>query len=186
MISAKQATENITILDILHKYGYEPNGKRRIPCPIHNGKNNNFSFTDKNFYCFKCHAKGDVIDLVTQLYNLSFKDALRKIAIDFGLSDTRYTYRDKLKQREAEQDRERQKQIKQAANELYLKLSVLHRELYSLYGEKSSQVQYIADVLDRAISDTKILFEYRVDWENMMINLKLCAGGYQHEQIPTV
>jgi phage/plasmid primase-like uncharacterized protein len=186
VISAKQATENITILDILHKYGYEPNGKRRIPCPIHNGKNNNFSFTDKKFYCFKCHAKGDVIDLVTQLYNLNFKDALRKIAIDFGLSDTRYTYRDKMKQRESERERERQNQIKQSADELYMKLSALHRELYVLYGEQSGQVQYIADVLDQAISDTKILFEYRVDWENMMINLKLCAGGYQHEQIPTV
>lgn len=186
MISAKQATENITITDILHKYGYEPSNRGRIPCPIHHGKNNNFSYTDKLFYCFKCHASGDVIDLVAQLYNLNFKDALRKIGNDFGLSETRFTYRDKMKQRESERERERQRQIKQSADELYMKLSALHRELHNLYGEQSRQVQYIADVLDRAISDTKILFEYRVDWENVITNLKLCAGGYQHEQIPTV
>ena len=36
----------------------------RCPCPIHNGKDYNFSFTENGYRCFVCGASGDVISLV--------------------------------------------------------------------------------------------------------------------------
>ena len=36
-------------------------------------------------YCFGCGAHGDVIDLVTRLFNLSSYDAAKKLAYDFGI-----------------------------------------------------------------------------------------------------
>ena len=37
------------------------------------------------FFCFGCGAKGDVIDLVARLFNLSSYEAAQKLALDFGL-----------------------------------------------------------------------------------------------------
>ena len=37
------------------------------------------------FFCFGCEAKGDVIDLVARLFNLSSYEAAQKLALDFGL-----------------------------------------------------------------------------------------------------
>ncbi len=37
------------------------------------------------FFCFGCGAKGDVIDLVARLFNMSSYEAAQKLASDFGL-----------------------------------------------------------------------------------------------------
>ncbi len=37
------------------------------------------------FFCFGCEAKGDVIDLVARLFNLTSYEAAQKLAADFGL-----------------------------------------------------------------------------------------------------
>lgn len=59
---------------------------RRCPCPIHNGKDLNFSFTDNLFKCFVCGESGDVITLVKDVLGLSTRaDAIRKIGEDFNL-----------------------------------------------------------------------------------------------------
>ena len=38
------------------------------------------------FFCFGCGAKGDVIDLVARLFDLSGYEAAQKLAADFGIS----------------------------------------------------------------------------------------------------
>ena len=37
------------------------------------------------FFCFSCGAKGDVIDLVARLFDLSSYEAVQKLAADFEL-----------------------------------------------------------------------------------------------------
>lgn len=58
----------------------------RCPCPIHNGKDYNFSLTDSGYKCFVCGASGDVIALVKEVCELSTRaDAMKKINQDFNL-----------------------------------------------------------------------------------------------------
>lgn len=58
----------------------------RCPCPIHNGKDYNFSLTDSGYKCFVCGASGDVIALVKEICELSTRaDAMKKINQDFNL-----------------------------------------------------------------------------------------------------
>ena len=58
----------------------------RCPCPIHNGKDYNFSLTDSGYKCFVCGASGDVIALVKEICELSTRaDAMKKINLDFNL-----------------------------------------------------------------------------------------------------
>lgn len=58
----------------------------RCPCPIHHGKDYNFSFTDVGYRCFVCGATGDVITLVKEVCELSTRvDAMKQINRDFNL-----------------------------------------------------------------------------------------------------
>lgn len=40
---------------------------------------------DDRFYCFGCHASGDVIDFTARLFGISLKDAAKKLSEDFGI-----------------------------------------------------------------------------------------------------
>ena len=79
--------DSVTIEDALHMYcpGIEVK-HHRCPCPIHNGRDYNFSFTDNGFKCFVCNASGDVISLVKEVCELSTRgEAMQKICEDFRL-----------------------------------------------------------------------------------------------------
>lgn len=56
-------------------------------CPFHNEKTPSFvvSETKQIFTCFGCHASGDVIEFVMKYYNLTFMEALEKLAAMCGL-----------------------------------------------------------------------------------------------------
>lgn len=59
---------------------------RRIPCPIHNGQDYNFSFSEHRFRCYVCGESGDVIEFVKLVCGLqSRKDAMIRINQDFRL-----------------------------------------------------------------------------------------------------
>lgn len=84
---AESIHANVTIEDALNEYvpGIQIR-HRRCPCPIHNGKDYNFSFTDTGYKCFVCNASGDVISLVKEVCELSTRvEAMKKICDDFRL-----------------------------------------------------------------------------------------------------
>ncbi len=56
-------------------------------CPFHNEKSPSFTVNDlKGFYhCFGCQAHGDIISFVMNAEGFDFKDAVVKLADDFGI-----------------------------------------------------------------------------------------------------
>ena len=56
-------------------------------CPFHNEKSPSFTVNDlKGFYhCFGCAEHGDVISFVMKIDGLDYKDAVAKLAEDFGI-----------------------------------------------------------------------------------------------------
>ncbi len=77
----------VSVPDALERYGdLSKRRGNRCPCPIHGGKDNNLAFRDDSFHCFVCNCGGDVITLVEKIFNLSFPDAVRKLAEDFGVA----------------------------------------------------------------------------------------------------
>lgn len=78
--------QSLTMGDILRSYVPAEPRKNRIPCPIHNGADYNFSFNDSGYHCFVCGASGDVIGFVQQYFNMSFSEAIRQLDKDFALN----------------------------------------------------------------------------------------------------
>lgn len=56
-------------------------------CPFHNEKTPSFvvSETKQIFTCFGCDAKGDVIEFVRRYYNLTFGEAVERLAKEYGI-----------------------------------------------------------------------------------------------------
>ncbi|HEY0777132.1 MAG TPA: DNA primase [Gemmatirosa sp.] len=59
----------------------------RGPCPFHHGTGPNFSVTPRTnaYYCFVCHAKGDVIGFVRDHLGLDFVEAVKYVADRSGV-----------------------------------------------------------------------------------------------------
>ena len=75
-ISVKQAAEY---------YGLKVNRNGMACCPFHNDRHPSLKLNEEYFYCFGCGVKGDVIDFVAKLFDLSSYEAVQKLATDFGL-----------------------------------------------------------------------------------------------------
>ena len=68
-------------------YGVKVNRSGMACCPFHNDRHPSLKLNEDYFYCFGCGAKGDVIDFVAKLFDLSSYEAVQKLAADFGISN---------------------------------------------------------------------------------------------------
>lgn len=82
---AEPIKSSVTMPMVLSMYGYPTPRHRRIPCPLHNGRDNNFAYKERGFVCYVCGATGDVISFVQKLFGLTFMDTCRKMDMDFRL-----------------------------------------------------------------------------------------------------
>ena len=85
---AGEIREAVTMEDVLHAYAPSVQTRnRRCPCPIHNGKDLNFSFTRTGYKCFVCGESGDVIKFVQTMCGYHDRtDAMKRINADFRLN----------------------------------------------------------------------------------------------------
>ena len=75
-VPVKQAAEH---------YGLKASRNGMACCPFHNDRHPSLKLNEDYFFCFGCGAKGDVIDFVARLFDLSSYEAAQKLAADFGL-----------------------------------------------------------------------------------------------------
>lgn len=114
--------DRLTMREVLERYGYT--AKRRMPCPIHQGKELNFEVKEKSWRCYSHCGNGDTISFVQKLFGLSFSDTLKKIDLDFGLNlYGEHTFdelrRSHYKQKQIQAERERKKREKEQADNEY-------------------------------------------------------------------
>lgn len=87
MIAPERIKELVSMDNVLDMYGIMRSRKRRIPCPLHGGENNNFGYNRHVYHCFTCGAKGDVISFVMAYENLNYKQAVIHLQNAFKLHD---------------------------------------------------------------------------------------------------
>ena len=77
--------QTVTTRQAAERYGLSVNQSGMVRCPFHEDHNPSMKVDDR-FYCFGCHATGDVIDFTARLFGISLKDAAEKLAEDFGIN----------------------------------------------------------------------------------------------------
>ncbi len=97
--------ERLNIVDIARRYvDLKRNGPRWVaPCPFHQETKPSFSINEDQglFYCFGCHASGDIFDFYGRINGLDFRDTLEQLAAEAGITLERGSA--DPKQREQEQ-----------------------------------------------------------------------------------
>jgi len=87
---AEQLKSSVDIVSVIQEYGprLRKSGNNYSGlCPFHNEKTPSFSVsaTKQFYYCFGCHAKGDVINFVMEIEKISFYEALKTLAERHGI-----------------------------------------------------------------------------------------------------
>ena len=75
----------VPVTQAAEHYGLKVNRNGMACCPFHNDRHPSLKLNEDYFFCFGCGAKGDVIDFVAKLFDLSNYEAAQRIAADFGL-----------------------------------------------------------------------------------------------------
>lgn len=75
----------VTVKDAAERYGLTVSRNGMTCCPFHEDHHPSMKLNEDYFFCFGCHATGDVIDFVSRLFGLSSYDAAKKLASDFGI-----------------------------------------------------------------------------------------------------
>ena len=76
----------VTVSQAAEHYGLQASRNGMACCPFHNDRHPSMKLNEDYFFCFCCGAKGDVIDLVARLFDLSGYEAAQRLAADFGIS----------------------------------------------------------------------------------------------------
>ena len=76
--------DQITCRDAAERYGLEVSRSGMARCPFHDDHTPSLKLDDW-YYCFGCHAQGDVIDLTARLLGISNYSAAKQLAQDFGI-----------------------------------------------------------------------------------------------------
>ena len=76
--------QTVTTRQAAERYGLPVNRSGMARCPFHEDHNPSMKVDDR-FYCFGCHASGDVIDFTARLFGLSPYAAAQKLETDFGI-----------------------------------------------------------------------------------------------------
>ena len=97
--------QTASALEVGRSLGLDPGHDGRCRCFFHGGDNRNLKLYGKGggYYCFVCHASGDVIRLVKEYTNSSFTDAVELLNDMCGLHMDLYgnSPRDRIKRAEA-------------------------------------------------------------------------------------
>lgn len=78
--------ESVTVLQAAEHYGVEVQRNGMCRCPFHDDHTPSMKLNKDYFYCFGCGAKGDVIDFVARLFDLTSLQAAQKLPYDFGIA----------------------------------------------------------------------------------------------------
>ena len=126
--TVEQIKDKLDIVEFIRQY--VPNLKRagktyKACCPFHQEKTPSFTCSSEKglFYCFGCQAGGDIFDFLMKIENLSFNEALEKLADMAGVE-----YKPAQNLSEEEKRRARARNVLDFAKNFY------HKNLLSAQG----------------------------------------------------
>ena len=115
-----QIKEQVSTREVAEHYGYKVSRKGMMRCPFHEDKTPSMK-VDKNFVCFGCQEKGDVIRFASKLFGLPPYAAAGKLIEDMGLTvfaENRPEVQPGIRQK-AKRERTEKQQFEQAVNRIY-------------------------------------------------------------------
>lgn len=177
-IDSKNLNSYIDIEAMYEFYlGYSINTYSHFKSPFSNDSTPSFKFKFSNNFkltwkCFSTGKGGDIVDLVSELYNLSFKDSLNKIVYDyskFSSNNKRSVVYNNFKNSNTNNNYDYSKIEVVLFNKFpksfidYWKLFYIDEKLLELYNIKPAKEVWINDKLYSVYRDENIIIRYLVN-----------------------
>lgn len=107
-MTIEEIKQQYSMRDVVERYGLYPNRAGFLHCPFHESDHTaSLKIYKDSFYCFGCHAHGDIFSFVQRMDDCTFKEAFRTLGGESGpLSDAAITRIAKRK-REAQRYKKR-------------------------------------------------------------------------------
>lgn len=106
---ASEIKSRLTMPQVLEYYGFAINRSKRIPCPLHSGRDENCGVKEHYIHCFVCGESADAIKFVQVYFGMDFQSAVSKLNTDFSLG-LPIGERISLRQRREMEHRQRERQ----------------------------------------------------------------------------
>lgn len=144
----QKVIDNSDILEVIGEYiNLEKKGNDyKGLCPFHNDSNPSLSVSPqkKVFKCFSCNAAGNVISFVQRIENISFMDALKKVANKSGI---------KLNLKENPHEQRRQK---------YYKILNDATSAYEFYLHNTNEGKKALEYLEKRHISLDVIKKFRI------------------------
>lgn len=117
-MTVEEIKAQYSMMDIVARYGLQPNHAGFITCPFHSEKTASLKIYKDNFHCYGCGANGDIFTFVMLMENCDFKTAFHQLGGEYsgkGLSDAAV-----LRIKRIELERQKKERIMQQARDKYL------------------------------------------------------------------
>lgn len=87
---AEQIRQQISMFDVLERYGFETGRAGVLPCPFHQDDRPSFKAYSGagGWHCYGCNTGGSVIDFVMRLFGIGFGQAVLRLDNDFHMGMT--------------------------------------------------------------------------------------------------
>ena len=80
-----QIKDAVSVKEAAERYGLSVTRHGMARCPFHEDHSPSLKLNEDYYYCFGCHASGDVIDFTANLLHLCKHHAAEHLAADFGI-----------------------------------------------------------------------------------------------------
>ena len=80
-----QIKDAVSVKEAAEHYGLSVTRHGMARCPFHEDHSPSLKLNEDYYYCFGCHATGDVIDFTANLLHLCKHHATEQLATDFGI-----------------------------------------------------------------------------------------------------
>ena len=92
-MTVEEIKQQNTMRDVVTRYGIEVNRSGFCKCPFHNEKTASMKIYKDSFYCFGCHAGGDIFTFIQKIEGVDFKTAFESLG---GTYEQRKTFSSRL------------------------------------------------------------------------------------------
>lgn len=83
----REVKDRVTAQEVCDRYGIQVNAQHKARCVWHNDERPSMHVYPgkRGVYCFSCGAGGSVVDLTMAVHGITLRDAVERLARDFGL-----------------------------------------------------------------------------------------------------
>lgn len=139
-MTSEEIKATYSMQDILARYGLHSNRSGFICCPFHKEKTASMKIYQDSYYCFGCGAHGDIFDFVSEMEDITFREAF------FELGGTYEQKTETFGERMARYHAQKEREMKRKREDALKAQRKLNNDLIDIYRDWYQRSEPFSDI----------------------------------------